>query len=477
MTIKTVILLFCTAIFAADGLAQESHDFDTLPLVQLEANAQKGNPQAQLAYAYRLETGRGIARNTKEARVWLQKAAEADLIAAQKRLAGFQALGIGGKIDHKSATHWYRKAALSGDLQARAAWLLRLGNASGVEKAKAEIGDFAGLISQLRKAAENDDTDAQYLLGSLLKSGLYSGDTVLLQADPRQARRLLRLAYPRIVEQVERGEVGAILTLPLVYDAHPFANKGIQLALGKTAQLPEQDGPVLRAAALIGELGEDMSNRRRISKAIKPYAAQVRAAAEQGDPTATVLLGTMRILGLGVRRDADKGIAMVEDISRREGLLDYTAGASLLAYVYSGEYKRRYRDDDKLVDIMRWSARTGNAEAQLMMGISYLEGSLVKQNFAAGLRLLSQAAEANNSQAQITLALVLLDQIEEDETKSIADLVQGYTWYAIAERNGIENMSHEVLKHIREFYEKALTLEQRRQAIRNTDEFLAEFQN
>jgi TPR repeat protein len=85
---------------------------------ELQAEAERGNAQAQYALGGAYYNGNGVARNPAQGAQWLLKAAEGGYAPAQCDLGVMYQNGSGLDQSFNDAVKWYRKAAEQGDAMA-----------------------------------------------------------------------------------------------------------------------------------------------------------------------------------------------------------------------------------------------------------------------------------------------------------------------------------------------------------------------
>ena len=85
------------------------------------------------------------------------------------------------------------------------------------------------------------------------------------------------------------------------------------------------------------------------------------------------------------------------------------------------------RDPAEAVRWYRLAADRGSTEAQVDLGILYLQGQGVPQNYAEALRLLHRAAEKGNTQAQIRMG-----QMYDDGRGVPRDFIKAHMWWNLA---------------------------------------------
>lgn len=134
-----------------------------MALATLAAN---GDAAAQFELASRYADGRDIARDSKLAVLWFDKAAKQGLAPAQYRLGTLYEKGLGVERNEAAAMDWYRRAADSGNIRAMHNLAVML--AEGGEGKP----DYAAAAVWFRKAAELGLRDSQYNLAILYARGL-----------------------------------------------------------------------------------------------------------------------------------------------------------------------------------------------------------------------------------------------------------------------------------------------------------------
>jgi TPR repeat protein len=126
-----------------------------------EAAAQKGDREAQHTLAFMYRDGRGTKRNDTKAIAWYRKAAEQGYAPAEYNLGLMYAQGEGAKPDPAAAQTWFRRAAEHGSVEAQ------------VKLAEIAIFDekYEEALLWFSKAADRDDADAAFNVGSLYYMG------------------------------------------------------------------------------------------------------------------------------------------------------------------------------------------------------------------------------------------------------------------------------------------------------------------
>ena len=132
---------------------------------QVRAQAEKGDPQAQLELGARYANGNGVAEDLSKAFRWYRKAAEQGLARAQQQVALGYAEGTGVKVDRAEAVRWFRKAADQGLGEAQLSLGMCYARGEGVSEAATDAARW------FRKAAEQGLSFGQYELGMAYLEG------------------------------------------------------------------------------------------------------------------------------------------------------------------------------------------------------------------------------------------------------------------------------------------------------------------
>lgn len=147
-----------------DGVAAYRNKDYAQTLLLLHPLAEQGVPAAQYTLGQMYRRGRGFILNLSEALPWLQQAAEAGYPAAQIALGEMYEAGEGVTQDLDLAAQWFQKAADSGSAQGQ----LHL----GVHYIRIDPGrDFAKAATWLKRAALQNEAEAQYFLARLYLDG------------------------------------------------------------------------------------------------------------------------------------------------------------------------------------------------------------------------------------------------------------------------------------------------------------------
>jgi TPR repeat protein len=159
-------LVFLTAWLSVATLAWgQTTEMEKKQFELLKAQAEKGDPQAQLSLGSLYASGRGVPRDLTKAAKWHRKAAEQGLARAQLRVAYEYADGLGVKSDHVEAVRWLRRAADQRLAEAQYQLGLCYSKGDGITESPVEA------VKLYQKAADQNYPDAQFELGNCYFEG------------------------------------------------------------------------------------------------------------------------------------------------------------------------------------------------------------------------------------------------------------------------------------------------------------------
>lgn len=237
-------LLLALAAFGASAgsavdLAREAMGGNPASRAKLEALAESGDAIAQHYMGQIYLSGRVVSRSDEQAARWFRRAADAGDVASAHNLGVIHERASGPLKDRAEALKWYRSAAERGFArsQANLGHLLREDRDPEarlwIEKAAAqkeprglyllgmlelEAGRDAEAVARLREAAQAEDRDAQYQLALLYGAGRGTGKDEKLamgwlrksaERNQPQAQYLLAAAYSRGLHGIGRDDAAA----------------------------------------------------------------------------------------------------------------------------------------------------------------------------------------------------------------------------------------------------------------------------
>lgn len=373
------VLPLLLGIYAAPALASEAPEFvpfptdpTTIPKVRVwpshynsldeyRTAAAAGESVAQYHLGMAYLNGVGVPRDSKQALIWISKAAELGEVHAEYTLGLFYSEGYGVPKDMALARRWLRLAAGWNLPEAKEA-LAKLDQYSpapvsaqaqfetgmsylhgreGHEKNPALARDW------LQRAATQNDPNAQYELALLYKDGLGG------ERDLTQARLLL-----------QQAKGGGLLKAGVVL------------------------GDILRAQGTGSPYSMDKAKNG--VKQLPQYAA-----AKNGDTQAQYELGQQLLRGDGVERNTAEAMIWLRKAAESE----HRAAQLLLGNTLS----RGIDVDQDYAEASRWylrAAQRGDADAQYIMGSYYSVGLGVHPDTKESRRWYGAAAKQGNAKAR-----------------------------------------------------------------------------
>ena len=392
-----------------------------------------GYPPAlyQIGMAY--IRGRGVETNFAEAQKHFVEATERGVAPA------FGAAAV-AESDPEKMAHWARRGVEQGDTLSQTLLGGALLVGDGVAKNAAEG------LRLLRLAAEKEFPRAQAILG-------YSYDYgVGMPIDHAEARRLFlaaaskedSLAMRYLADHyvsgrgVPRNELQAAEWYRKAADAGDAiaqVNHARRLlhGIGTETNVHEAERWLLAAASvgranameLLGQMHEKESwGRKDIAKAKEWFSK----ASEHGSLFAKSRWGFLLLTAPEADTDSARGLAMMRDAAER----GFHKASVILFDIYRNGRYGVPEDHREAARWLQFAADKDFAEAQMRLGICYVQGLGVPKDNAQAERLLTRAAEQGNAQAQKSLGLLYGVGGEGFPVHWL----KAYKWFRIAERSG-----------------------------------------
>ena len=364
--------------------------------------------------------GQGVTEDTAEAmRLW-RKAADQDLSQGAAEIGNVYFLGIDVDEDEDVAARWYRRAAeldsvdthLGGTHEAVTACGAGEGAVPSLSmeqlRRRLEQNDETE-IADLRKAAEQGDADAQFLLAASI------GD------DSPDATRWLRRA-------AEQGHAFAQHFLGVAYDAGEGGVAEDDAEAVRWFQCAERQWRVLAARSdpdAQYSLGSMYEQGAGVLKNHLEAERWYRLAAEQGHVLAQFSLGAMYELGR-----PREGIEENEPEAARWYRIAAESG-----HAYSQEILgRMYDTEEDQVEVARlWrAAKQGRVRAQYELGHKYDSADGVGHNDPKAAKWYRRAADQGHASAQYELGMMY--RYEYGHLGQ--DLDEAARWFRLAAEQG-----------------------------------------
>lgn len=335
----------------------------------------------------------------------LQPLAEQGEASAQLNLGALYHDGLGVPQDFAKAAHWYEKAAAQGNANAQNKLGLLYAVGLGVPQDYVETVRLYGL------AAEQGAAKHQFDLAVMYDNGLG------VAKDPAQAVQW----YVRAAEQ---GLTEAEASLGLLYQR----GEGVERDLAKALAL-------FKSAAAKGEPRAQNNLALMYTKGDgvpRDYEAAVSwfsKAAAQGLASAMTNLGVMYDNGFGVTQDDAKAVELYRRAGR-QGTVELEAVLAEMGLPYDARLAP-LPEGEVSAEGLRLAAEQGDPVAQFMLGHVHAHGLVGEPDLRAAARWYQKAAAAGLTSAMTNLGLLYLQGAGVPQ-----DYVLGYMWINLAAGSG-----------------------------------------
>lgn len=335
---------------------------------------------AWVQYGVHLLDGNGVGRNSREAVKWLTKAAEdteekdnlgltdANLklkALACRRLAECYDKGDGVAKDQRQAMSWYQAGAMNGDVECN----LEVGDrfADG----RAGYQDPFGPQRWYERAANSGSAEGAYRAGLA-----YARSGALFKGKAEQwLKKAQEMGHPKAESALRDLKSGTI---------KPAASGGGTSGGGTgTASLADAHNKGVAAAG-----------RGNFAEAAKWY----RQAAEKGFGPSCANLGRMYYLGEGVRQDYAEAVKWY----RKGAEVGQAVAQNGLAVCYLNG-RGIAKNPAEAVIWFRKAAEQGYALAQHSLGACYVNGDGVRKDYNEAIKWFRKAASQGNAASQDAL--------------------------------------------------------------------------
>ena len=322
---------------------------------------------------------------------FMKLAAESGDALAQNRLGLCYHCGDGVRKDDSEAAKWYWKAAEQGLVVAQC----NLGLLFYENKRYSEAAPL------LRKAAEQNNNNAQYWIGVCYERGY-------------GVNKNINEAMKWFQKSAEQGNLGAQYKLGALYEE----NRNYDEA-GKWYYIAAERGDD-RAQYSLGRLYVIHQNP---SEAMKWY----RLAAEQGNIDAQLRLALIYEYGNDITKDMSEAAKWY-----RKAAEQGNDEAQFNIGTYYREGKGVGKDLSESVKWFRKAAEQGNVDAQFWLAVSYADGEGVNQDYVEAVKWYRKAAEQDHYTAQNNLGLIY----QKGRPGVSKNLTEAIKWYQKAAGKG-----------------------------------------
>lgn len=339
-----------------------------------QKEARIGVREAQYELGLMYAHGQGVEQDMDQALVWVTKAAERGLPAAQYLLASrLQGEAASPALD---ALWWYFRAAEQGHSRA----LFKLGKLwSGSQPALA--------LAQLQASAAQGLAEAQFACG---------------QAAAREQPPDYRAALAYYRQAAEQNFAPAVSAIGDLYAAGDGVPRDLPTARNWYRRAVGLDWPAaqMALAALDGvEEGRTPRNKkaRRGSTERRRNESRWLKVEERGDAQARFHLGQMYEQGMGVEADVAHAQSLYR-LAARQGHAEAQYALARLAQA---------QQDPQALDWYDKAARNGSAAAQCVLGTHLVEGVGLGRDVLQGLHWYLRAVEQGHAPAKTALHALL----------------------------------------------------------------------
>jgi len=345
----------------------------SVPLAALREQADAGVAAAQFELAERYQAGAGVLQDFRAATALYRLAGAQGHAGAQARLGQAHHAGLGVARDQGEALRWLRAAADQGDPQ----HLFDLGQA--LEQGADGSSDPAAAIEFYTRAADAGHIEAAVSLGTLYQNGTGVAQDF--------ARALALYRAP-----IETGHARAMNNLGLLY----VRGNGVAQDYEAAAQL-------------------------------------FAAAAEQGLPTAMANLATMYANGLGVAQSDDTAEAW--EIRASQARQDTGLGPAAEPGAGLCRYDPRLAAvtaDPETLRLEQQAAAAGDPVAQFLQGWRACNGADTPPDLRVAAHWFQAAADRGHAPAMANLGLLYIRG-----QGVLQDYVLGHMWLTLASSAGM----------------------------------------
>lgn len=422
---KFLFFLFSLVFFCTSGYSQLSKP--TAPtaneLAAVKALAAKGNADALYTMGQYSYYGIGTVKSYPTAIKWLTKAAAKNNVNAMLLMGGMYEEGIGVKKDPVKALDWTKKAALKGSVEAAYELGEMYENGNGVPASMPEA------VKWYKIAAEKGDPDAMMALGFAYMEG-----------DGVPADRTA--GYDWFVKAAATGDPIAMRYLGDYFAQSDMGNDCKKALEWYMKAADAGDSISVKPVGVIVMKDECVG----IDK--EAMAIWMKKHADNNNPEACFYMGGFYVVGVGVKKNAGKGMDML--IKERE-LSNYTGAQrnfstnNLFTLYNSGELKEEQQA--KLLDWFEKTAvKTNDDEMMGVIANIYInKEKAIGNDYRKGLDWAMKSADRGNPGGCFWLGFIYakgLGDIKKNDAKA-------FTWMLKSAQKG----DKDAMKMVSEFYE------------------------
>ena len=406
----------------------------TVDIEKLRAAAEQGDRDAQSELGSCYFYGRGIDKDDTEAVKWLQIAAKQGQTDAQYQLGLCYLIGAGVPQDKEEAIKWYIEAGKSG---------------------------HAGVFFVLQRLELNNESPfgPNVLRGSTYER---NGKPFSIQL-PEQDRNAATMQHSLSLVS-HAGVIDALDTMylipfyidfayPKVSPLTPAVARKYNVADQTCIYVPAKDTIYVSSAATLFAFNHEFG--QKLNKDIAKSTGKLHKAAERGNAAAQFELGECYSNGLGVPQNTEEAVRLFR-LSAEQGNaqgqfhLGISYGSDIAGSPENQEEAMKwirksaeqgYPEAVELLDAMdRQDAESayseavvGDADAQYQLGMHFIFGDGVSQNYKEGVEWLRKSAEQGHAEAQYELSVCY----RQGESVPQNDL-EAVKWIRMAAEQGLD---------------------------------------
>ena len=376
--------------------AIQNGDYETAVKL-LRTAAEAGDAAAQSSLGELYDSGLGVQQDFAEAVSWLSQAANQNHAAAQNGLGRHYAEGRGIQQDFQLARHWLLAAAQQGEAQHQYDLALLLENAPD------EHQDLPQAVVWYQRAADQDLVAAQANLGLLY----YQGGAVEQDFDR---------AFELFSNAAEQGHARAQNNLGLMYTRGEGQDQDYEKAVQWYRLAAEQDLP-----QALTNLGVMYENGYGVPFDEEEAVRLYRAAGQAGGYSLASLLDQAAALYDPRITSIDPSESNLVVLLQQANLGDPVARYILAHQISNTESAQR--DYPRAAQLYETAARAGLTYAMLHLGVLYIKGLGVPQDYTLGYMWISSAAAAGQPEA-MQIRDLLFPQLTAEQVNKAQELAR-----------------------------------------------------
>jgi uncharacterized protein len=387
---KLLLILFISLGLTSTVYADKAYDlyqkgdYDAAA-IEWTKKAKYGDKNAMFNLGLLYYKGKGVTKNDEQAVFWIKKSANKGYPSAQNRLGWHLYYGKGIAKNYNQAMDWWRKADEQGNISAK--YWLGIGSY--------DVGEFRYASYMFYRAAQENDTDAQYMLGKMHERGEYTSKRYPSINTIENAKRWYtkaslsgntkaKKALQRIDNEAKQKKAETLkqARLDKIAEDKRLAKIAEDKRLAKIAEEKRQAEFIETKKQLeIAKKNRQLRIDNQKKKGIKAYkeknydvaSEELLPAAKSGDIEAQYLLGR---IAADVNIDYKLALYWYEKVGNQGNIPIHWR----IADIYSKGGNGVLKNPNKAMYSYTRLARNGDAKAQYKIGLIYLNGDGVEKS-------------------------------------------------------------------------------------------------